>query len=88
MLEIKKKESESNESLIRRFSRRVRQSGFLFEVKKNKYRENTPNKRKLHDDALRRNKVRSEKEYLRKIGKIEELQPGMPFASSNKKRRP
>lgn len=87
MLEVRKKETESNEALIRRFSRRVRQSRFLIQVKKSRYLEQEPNKQKLRTNALRRHRVRSEREYLRKIGKLEELQPGMGGPGAKHKRR-
>lgn len=89
MLEVKKKDTESNEALIRRFTRRVRQSGFILEVKKTQHREVEPNKSELREAALRRKSVRSEKEYLRKIGKLEEIHPGMSnMGSSKNKKKP
>ncbi len=73
MVEVKKKDNESSESLIRRFNRRVQQSGVLLRTKKDQYFESAPNPRKLKDKAIRRSKIREKKEYLRKIGKLDEL---------------
>lgn len=73
MVEVKKKDNESSEGLIRRFNRRVQQSGVLLRTKKDQYFEPTPNERLLKQKAIRRTKIREKKEYLRKIGKLDEL---------------
>jgi len=67
-----KGDNESNESLMRGFSRAVRSLGFLKQKKKSRFLEPKPNKRKVRTDALRRAKKTAEREYLIKIGKIEE----------------
>ena len=38
MIQVRKKEKETAESLIRRFSRRVQQSGVLRQVRKQRFR--------------------------------------------------
>lgn len=73
MVEVRKKDSETSESLIRRFSKKVQQSGVLIRAKKSRFYEPAKNKRKTKDDALRRKDIKSKKEYLRKIGKLEEF---------------
>ena len=73
MVEVKKKDNESSESLIRRFNRRVQQSGVLLRTKKDQYFASTPNDRKVKDKAIRRSKIKEKKEYLRKIGKLDDL---------------
>jgi ribosomal protein S21 len=73
VVEVKKKDSESSESLIRRFNRRVQQSGVLLRTKKAQYYTETPNERKVKDRAIRRSKIMEKKEYLRKIGKLDDL---------------
>lgn len=72
MVEVNKKNTESNESLVRRFVRKVQSSGKLLQVKKIQYRQPKLNKRKQRVSAIRRAKSKAEKEYLRKIGKLEE----------------
>ncbi len=72
MIEVRKRNNESNESLLRRFSKRVQQSGVLLRAKKRRFYEAPKNKREMRVDALRRNTIRQERELLRKIGKLEE----------------
>lgn len=72
MVEVKKRNNESTESLLRRFSKRVQQSGVLLRAKKRRFYEKEKNKRALRADALRRINIRGEREILRKMGKLEE----------------
>lgn len=69
MVEVKKKESESLSSLLRRFNRKVQQSGILLEARKARFYDKPKSKRELKESAKRRVKIVKEKEYLRKIGK-------------------
>lgn len=73
MVEVKKRENESSESLVRRFTKRVQQSGVLLRAKKRRFYENPKNKRAVKEDALRRMAIREQREILRKIGKLEEF---------------
>ena len=68
-LEIRKRERESSQNLIRRFGRSVQQSGILVRARKLRFRI-----RKKSDDmkkkaALRRIKMQKEYERLKKLGK-------------------
>lgn len=69
MVEVKKKESESLSSLLRRFSRKVQQSGILLEARKVRFYKRPKSKREQKESAQRRAKIAKEKEHLRKIGK-------------------
>ncbi|MFC1687068.1 30S ribosomal protein S21 [Patescibacteria group bacterium] len=73
MVEVKKKESESLEGLLRRFSKRVQQSGVLIRAKKGRFHEKGKTKREMRLEASRRVLVRDKKEYLRKIGKLDDI---------------
>lgn len=73
MVEVRKKEGESNESLLRRFTKRVQQSGVLIRAKKGRFFESPKTKREVREDAIRRKSIRERKEYLRKIGKLDDL---------------
>jgi len=73
LVEVKKKSGESPESMLRRFTKRVQQSGVLIRAKKGRYFEPPKNKRAKKEDAKRRQEARAKKEYLRKIGKLEEM---------------
>lgn len=79
VVEVKKKEGESLESMLRRFTRRVQQSGILLRAKRGKHYERPKTDREEKEDAIRRTKIRSKREYLRKIGKLEELMPRRRF---------
>lgn len=76
MVEVRKKERESSESLLRRFSRKVQQSGVLLKARKIRYREATKNKARVRKDAIRRVQIQKERDYLKKIGKLKEISFG------------
>lgn len=71
MIQVDKKDGESNDSLMRRFTRKVQGSGVLILKKKRQFRTKKQNKRQRRESALMRNKRKAEREYLIKIGKIE-----------------
>ena len=72
MVQFKRKKGESFESFLRRFNRRLQQSHKLQQARKNRYQRKDPNERQLKTSALVRLQSRKQKEYLRKIGKLEE----------------
>jgi len=69
---IKRRDNESNERLIRRFSRRIQTSGLLLRTKRRAYFERDKNESQKKKDALRRLATRAKEEYLRKIGELSE----------------
>ena len=73
MIEVRKRNNESSESLLRRFSKRVQQSGVLLRAKKRRFYEAPKNKHAARADALRRLAIREQREILRKMGKLEEF---------------
>ncbi len=72
MIEVKKKEKETNESLIRRFSRRVQQSGILMNARKARFQERKKSKKQQREEALYKIKIRKEIEKLKKLDKFDE----------------
>lgn len=70
-LEVKKQPSESSQSLVRRFTRGIQQSGILFRARRHQFhhRPKSPNAQKKA--ALRREEVRKEYAKLLKLGKLE-----------------
>jgi len=70
MAEAKRKKSETFESLLRRFNKKVIQSGKILQAKKIRFLEKEPNKNLNKKLALRRLKIKAKKEYLKKIGKL------------------
>jgi len=71
-IEVKKKERETTRSLLRRFSRRIQQSGVLIDARKARFLEKDKSKGERRAGALRRAKIGKEKEKLRKMGLLEE----------------
>ena len=71
-IEVKKKDRETSESLIRRFSRRVQQSGVLLRARRSRFRKDEKNKREKRLEALYKIKIRKEIEKLKKLGKFDD----------------
>ena len=69
---IKRRDNESNERLIRRFSRRIQTSGLLIRAKRRQHLEDKKNKNQIKRDALRRLLMRAREDYLRKIGALDD----------------
>lgn len=72
MVEVKKREHESLESLVRRFHRKVVASRVLLTAKRGRFYERPKSKQRRRDEAIRRSEYRREIDRLRKLGKLEE----------------
>ncbi|MDQ5901914.1 MAG: hypothetical protein QG606_130 [Patescibacteria group bacterium] len=72
MIQVKRKERETAEGLIRRFSRRVQQSGVLRRVRKLRFRQGEKSKDDRRSEALYKVKIRKEIDRLKKMGKFDE----------------
>ncbi|MEA2097720.1 MAG: hypothetical protein U9P70_01420 [Patescibacteria group bacterium] len=72
MIEVKKKDNESIGSLLRRFSKKVQQSGLLLQARSSRFKDKNLSRTERRKTALRRNEITIEKEKLRKFGKLEE----------------
>lgn len=70
-VDIKKNDHENSASLIRRFTRKIQESGIIVKVKGKRYSERPISKLSQKIVALRRIKRRAEVEKLRKLGKAE-----------------
>ena len=70
--EVKRRKGESFDSLLRRFSRKVQQSGKLLQVRKIRYHASPKSKNANREAALRREYLRARKEYLLKTGQAVE----------------
>jgi hypothetical protein len=68
IIDIRKKEGENPNSLFYRFSKKVKQSGLLKEIKKRKFKTRNINRRKIRLAALYRLKKEQEINALRKYG--------------------
>ena len=69
MVEVRKREHETTGAMLRRFTRRIQQSGILIEARKLKARKNAPTKRQSREGALRRIALMKERTRLEKLGK-------------------
>jgi ribosomal protein S21 len=67
-LEVKRKERESAQSLIRRFSKRLKKSGILIRARKKKFFERKKSKQMKKRAALRREEIKREHERAEKLG--------------------
>lgn len=70
-IEVRKRERESAQGLLRRFSRRVQQSGILIRTRRGRFYIPPLTKRKKRLGALRRLENQKEREKLYKLGKLE-----------------
>jgi len=84
VVEVKKKKVESFESLLRRFHKKIQQSGLLIQRRKIQYSglliqrrkiqyyEKPMNRGKQKSVALRKLELKKQREYLRKTGKLKD----------------
>ena len=70
VIEVKKNPNENNSSVLRRFSRKIQESGIIRKVKGSRYNLRKESKLKTKKRALKRMNRRKEIEKLRKLGKI------------------
>jgi small subunit ribosomal protein S21 len=69
MVEVKKKDNESFENLLRRFNRKVQQSGILVRARKIRFFEPPKSRNLQRVAARRRSQIKAQKEELKKLGK-------------------
>jgi len=70
--EVKRKKGETFEGMMRRFSRRVQQSGKLLQARKIRFYEPEKSRNLQRVSALRRKEITKKREYLKKIGKLKD----------------
>ena len=73
-VEVKRKEKEPVGSLLRRFTRRVQQSGVLLNARKARFYRKPKTKRQIKSSALRREQLRGQRREMLKMGLLEEGQ--------------
>lgn len=79
MAEVKRKKSETFESLVRRFHKKLQQSGRLIQSRKIRFHDKPVNRNKAKKDALRRKDIGEKREYLKKIGKLKDEKKSKPY---------
>ncbi len=72
MVEVRRREHETIGAMLRRFTRRVQQSGVLMQVRKKRFYKSAPTRRAIRAGALRRAEVTRERVKLQKLGKLNE----------------
>lgn len=72
MSEVKRKKGESFESLLRRFSRKVQESGRVFQARKIRFHTGEKSKTAVREAALRRTYLKAKREFLIKSGQATE----------------
>lgn len=70
VIEVKKNPNENNSSVLRRFSRRIQESGIIRKIKGARYNVRKESKLKIKKSALKRMARRKEIEKLKKLGKM------------------
>jgi len=71
---VRRKEKEPVGSLLRRFTRRVQQSGVLLNARRARFYNKPKTKRQIKASALRREQLRSQRRDMMKMGLLEEGQ--------------
>ena len=71
-VEVKRKKGESFEALLRRFSKRVQESGRILQAKKIRFYESDKSKNAAREGALRRQYLSERRDYMLKYGKMKE----------------
>lgn len=70
-LEVKRKEKESPQNLIRRFTRAIQESGILRQAREKAFRVREQSRDLKRETALRREALKKEYEKLKKLGKLQ-----------------
>ena len=68
MIEVKLREGESFDSLLKRFSRKVQQSGVVIRARKTRYYTRTKSKNLKRVSALRRLENQKKREEMKRLG--------------------
>lgn len=72
MIEVKRKDNESFDALLRRFNKRIQQSRILLRLKEDRFHQKPVSRLKAKRRALKGAELKSEREYLKKIGRMPE----------------
>ncbi len=68
-LEVKRKEKETSQNLVHRFTKVVRQSGVLLEIRGNQFHKRAKSALAKKRSALRRVELRAERKKAEKLAK-------------------
>jgi len=71
-IEVKRKKGETFESFVRRFNRRIVQSGVVLQFKKKQYERGKESRGRRKKTTLEHKVYREKREFLRKLGRLPE----------------
>ncbi len=71
MIEVKKGENESTISLIKRFTKKIKESEILISARNSRFRNRPKSNLRKKKEAIKRAELKKKMDYLRKLGKIE-----------------
>lgn len=69
VLEVRKRDKETSQSLVHRFTKAVRQSGVLLEVRSKQFHKRAKSALAKKKSVLRREKIRGERRLAEKMAK-------------------
>jgi ribosomal protein S21 len=72
MIEVKRKERETVESLLRRFNRKIQQSRVLMKARKMGTRQEDKSKDQRREEAIYKIRIRKEIDRAKKMGRFDE----------------
>lgn len=72
MIEARRKEGESVGAFLRRFTKKVQNSGVLIQARRKRFKADPKTRREMQEAATRRAKTLKERERLFKLGKLED----------------
>jgi ribosomal protein S21 len=71
MIEVKKSENESTIGLIKRFTKKIKESGILSSARYLRFRNRPKSDLRKKKEAIKKVQRKKKIDYLRKLGKIE-----------------
>jgi ribosomal protein S21 len=71
-LKARRKEKETSQNLIRRFSKMIRQSGLLLEIRKRRAHQRPKSPQAKKRAALRKKELKEKYKRLKKLSKVKE----------------
>ncbi len=72
-ISVEKNDGETNESLMRRFTKKVQSTKLIRTTKSGLFTRPKANENLKKKNALAKNQIKKQYDYLRKTGKLEEL---------------
>jgi len=75
VVEAKRKKGETFESFVRRFNRKMMQSGTILDFKRKSYKKKPVSRNRRQTETLARKVYKSKREYLKKTGRLPEEEP-------------